>query len=122
MKLAFKRLFSYVPTDLPVGLPQYNAWLNSIVELAGPIADEASIKWVISNEVMRMNSSRSRAAKNTFVRILRKYAANQLAAHTVNVLKAEEDAKRAASQAAQLQKAEVPAAETTLSGQGSQAN
>lgn len=91
MKLLLKRLLSLLPTRLPVGMTEFNAWLDSILELTGPIADDISLKWVISNEVMRIQSGKDKVAKHYFVRTLRKYAANQLAAATVNLLKEQQD-------------------------------
>lgn len=106
MKKYIKYVLSYVPTKLPVGMTEYKAWLSDIVELCGPIADEASLKWVISNEVMRLSPGRDTVSKHTFVKLLRKYAANQLAAVTVQELKQEQDAARIAEQ----QKTEVTVA------------
>lgn len=85
--LFLKRLLSYLPTPIPTGMTKFTKWLDSIVELCGPIADEESLKWVISNEVMRLPSTRHLKAKNYFVTVLKKFAANQLAAATVNQIK-----------------------------------
>ncbi len=87
LTLLLKRILSYLPTRLPVGKTAYNDFLDSIIELTGPIADADSLAWVISNEVMRMNPGRDRASKHTFVRLIRKYAANQIAANKVMELK-----------------------------------
>jgi hypothetical protein len=92
MKKLIKTVLSYIPTRLPTGMSAYNIWLDSIVELTGPIADEASLHWVISNEVMRLNSNRDRISKAYFVRTLRKYAANQIAASAVLEIKAKQQA------------------------------
>lgn len=93
-------LMSYVPTRIPTGMTLYQTWLDSIKELSGPIADSDSLEWVISNEVMRLSSTRDRVAKAFFVKSLRKYAANQLAAATVMKLKQkQEDAAKVAKQA-----------------------
>lgn len=103
------KIMAYLPTRIPVGLTEFTAWLDSVVSLAGPIADSASLKWVVCNEIMRLPPGKDRVSKQTFVRLLRKYAANQLAAHTVNQLKAEQDAKQAAESAAKQQlEATVP--------------
>lgn len=105
-----KSILSHIPTKLPVGLPQFEAYLDSVVELVGPIADADSIKWVVSNEIMRLASTRDSIRKAYFVKVIRKYAANQLAAHTVNQLKAKQQAEQ---EAAKLKQAEVTAAETS---------
>jgi hypothetical protein len=90
------KLLSYLPTKLPVGKTAYNLWLKSVTDLAGPIADVESMEWVISNEVMRLNSSKDSVPKSVFVKILRKYAANQLAASHVMDLKSRQEARSAA--------------------------
>ena len=92
IKMILKRILSHYPTLLPTGMTAYNAWLDDIVELTGPIADEASIHWVVSNEVMRLNSQKDRIPKAALVRCLRKYAANQLAANVVLELKKKQEA------------------------------
>lgn len=107
MKLIFKRILALFPTPLPLTVSQYDTWLDEIVELAGPIADKDSLEWVISNEVMRLNPGRDKVSKHLFVKLLRKYAANQFAANKVMELKtAQEVRKKQAEEAAKLQQAE----------------
>jgi len=114
----WKRLISYFPTQLPVGMTEFNDFANDIVELTGPIADKESLIWVASNEIMRMPPGQNRVSKNTFVKLLRKYAANQIAAAKVlEIREAQEAKKKAASEAAQLQQAAVTTAETPASEQ-----
>lgn len=90
MKTINKAL-AYLPTKLPTGMTNFDRFLDSIVELAGPIADTRSMKWVISNEIMRLDSGKDRVSKMYFIKRLRKYAANQLSAAKVNQLKTEQD-------------------------------
>lgn len=109
-----KRILSYLPSKLPVGLPQMEAYLDSVVDLVGNIADPDSIRWVVCNEIMRLKSTQDTVRKSYFVNVIRKYAANQLAAHIVNELKAKQAAQQ---EAAKLQQAEAAAAETSASGE-----
>lgn len=115
MKRLLAKILSHFPTSLPIGMTEYNIWLDSIVELAGPIADVDSLKWVISNEIMRLKPGQCRVPKHLFVKLLRKYAANQLAAFKVIELK---EKQQAAIEAAKVKQAEVTAApaETPPSG------
>jgi len=92
-KALLATILAYLPSKIPTGMTEFNAWLDSIVKLVGPIADDRSLKWVISNEVMRLPSGKDSVPKMLFVKVLRKFAANQLAAATVNNLKAEQDAE-----------------------------
>jgi hypothetical protein len=112
LKLLAKRLLSYIPTPIPVGMTAYNQWLNDIIELSGPFADADSLKWTICNEVMRLAPGRSAIPKNSIVRILRKFAANQLAAATVNEIKARHEAAQLAAVEAQKQAAATAVSET----------
>lgn len=99
LKLLAKKVLSHFPTQIPTGMTQFNTWLDSIVELAGPIADPDSLKWVVSNEVMRLSSTRNKVPKSFFIKSLRKYAANQLAAATVMELKQKQEVAQKALQA-----------------------
>lgn len=94
-----KLFLAYLPTKIPVGMTAFKQWLDSICDLAGPVADTDSMKWVISNEVMRIKSGQDRIPKIVLVKTLRKYAANQLAGATVIELKEKQEAANAAKQA-----------------------
>lgn len=110
MRRLLKRILSYYPTAMPITMTQFNTWLDSILELAGPIADKDSLEWVISNEIMRLAPGRDRVPKHLFVKLLRKYAANQFAANKVLELKLkQEEANRAAQAEALRQQAEATA-------------
>lgn len=106
MKL-IKKILSYYPFQLPVGMTEFNAFADDIVELAGPIADRDSLVWVTSNEIMRMPPGKCRASKNQFVRLLRKYAANQIAAAKVLEIKASQEEKAKAEITKQKQQEEA---------------
>ncbi len=116
------KLTSYIPTKLPVGLTAYQAWLDSIVELAGPLADRESVQWVISNEVMRLPPGKDTVSKNRMVKLLRKYAANQCAGHVVLELKAKQEiVRKAAEEAAKIkQQSEATAQPETNNSAGLQ--
>jgi hypothetical protein len=97
------QVLSFLPTLLPTGATAYEAWLNDIVSLVGPIADEQSLKWVISNEIMRLAPGRDRVPKRVFVKALRKFAANQIAANKVMEIKQAQEAKQKAGDTAKDQ-------------------
>lgn len=87
LKNILRLIVSFLPTSLPTGATAYESWLNEIVLLTGQLADEQSLKWVISNEIMRLAPGRDRVPKRYFVKALRKYAANQVAAYKVQEIK-----------------------------------
>ena len=89
-----KLILSFLPTPIPTGKTAFDAWLNDIVELTGPIADDRAMKWVVSNEVMVVPSGADRVPKRRFVKRLRKFAANQIAASVVQEIKAAQEAEQ----------------------------
>lgn len=113
MKRFVDFIFSFFPTALPVGMTEFNAWADSIVELTGPIADRDSLIWVASQEIMRLPPGHARVSKRQIVNTLRKFATNQLAAAKVNEIKA---AQEAARQAAALKQVEDTAGHEAANG------
>jgi hypothetical protein len=87
MKLAIKRLLSYLPSPLPVGLSEFHAWADDIVELSGKFADEDSLKFAISNNLIHLPHTVAYKPKQYFVRTLRKAAANQVASQVFQDIK-----------------------------------
>lgn len=117
LPLPLKRVLSLLPTKLPVGVPQFESFVNDIIELAGPYADRDSMTWAIANMVIHLPAGTAAVPKNHFVRNLRKAAANQIASQVFMDIKAKQEA--AQLEAAKLKQAEVTTVETTLaSGQG----
>mgnify|MGYP000420889502 CR=1 FL=1 len=91
-----KKLSSYVPEPLPVGMPQLERFCSDIIELAGNYADADSMKWAIASQII--HSSRSRLSKNHFVQTLRKAAANQVASAMFQEIKLKQEAAAKANQ------------------------
>ncbi len=101
-KLLFKRVKSYFPTSLPVGISELEAWADECLELSGlPITRETAHQ-ALCNMIMHISplkgsdTPRDRVPKNFFVKGLRKGAANQIAAHVFYELQKELDEKRKA--------------------------
>src|ERR1019366_2761482 len=87
MKLLLKRLLSYLPTKLPVGLTEFNTWADSIMELSGQYADSNSMRFAIASMVIHLPSGTGAISKNHFVKGLRKSAANQVASQVFQDVK-----------------------------------
>lgn len=79
LKMALKRLLSYFPVDLPVGMTAYTKWRDSIVELIGPIATTNDLRFCIASEVIRLGPNTCSISKNYIVRRVRAGAAKQIA-------------------------------------------
>lgn len=87
MSLFLKRVFSYVPTLLPVGLSQFYTWSDSILELSGDYADKESMRFAIASMVIHLPAGKGFCSKNHFVQGLRKSAANQVASQVFQDIK-----------------------------------
>lgn len=106
MKRLFLILRSYLPTQLPVGLTAFNKFTEEVITVAGPMADEDSMKWAIANQIIHLPQTTSKKPMQYFVRSLRKAAANQVASYAFQEIKlkqqtaAEEAAKQKAADTA----------------------
>lgn len=99
MKL-LKKLLSYLPSKLPVGMTAFHEYSDEVIELSGKFADEDSMRWAIANMVMHLPSTKDKVPKNYFVRCLRKTAANQIAGQVFIDIKTKQDEARKAAEAA----------------------
>lgn len=104
LPLAVKRVLSYLPTNLPVGLSQFNTFADSIIELAGPYADQDSMRFAVASMIIHLPAGTAAVPKNYFVKSLRKSAANQVASQVFQDIKTK--------QAAQLEAAKKQAEDT----------
>lgn len=94
MRLFLKQILSRVPTKLPVGLPQFDKWVNDIVELSGQFADETSMRFVLASELMHSDGKKGSVPKHYFVSRCRKLAANQTAGFVLQEIKAAQEAAK----------------------------
>ncbi len=119
MKLLFKRFLSYFATPLPVGLTEFNAWADSVIELAGNYSDRDSMAQALCNMIMHAGPKkgtdmpRGRIPKNYFVNALRKGAANQVASYYFQEIRNQKQAAIDAAVAAEKAKETQAAADTT---------
>ncbi len=95
LTLPLKRLLSYFPTRLPVGMTEFNAWASSIIDLTGKFADDTSLRFVLASELMHSDAKRGSVPKNYFVSRCRKLAANQTAGFILQEIKAAQEAEKA---------------------------
>lgn len=105
----FKRIRSFFPSSLPVGMSEFETWSDSIIELTGPIADPRSIKFVLSDLLLRVGPNKnstystipSALPKNHFVQGLRNSASKQVAGQVFQDIKNAQIAEaKAAAEAA----------------------
>lgn len=102
-----KRILSYFPSSLPVGMTEFIVWADSILELSGDYADRDSMLFALSSMVIHADSKYGALPKNYFVTRLRKVAANQVCSQVfqdVKMRQAEAQAKlKQAEETAQLE-------------------
>jgi hypothetical protein len=113
MKLIMKRLLSYLPSKLPVGLPQFDKWASSIIDLSGRFADDNSMRFVLASELMHSDAKKGSVPKNYFVSRCRKLAANQTAGYILQEIKAAQETMKAAEAAKAAQQLAEATAPTT---------
>lgn len=99
MKQTINKIMSYVPTPLPKGLTEFNAWSDSIIELSGKFADVTSMKWTIGNVLLGLPTTCNSKPKNHFVKVLHKAAANQVVSYFIEEVKTEQKRRLAEEQA-----------------------
>ncbi len=87
LRRLLNKLLSYKKTKLPVGLTEFHAWADSIIDLTGKFADTDSMKWAIASQVQHLDHKVDSIPKDYFVRTLRKAAANQIAAQVFTDIK-----------------------------------
>ena len=123
MKLLVKRILSHLPTPLPVGVTEFNQWADSIIELSGRFADDASLRQALANMVIHASplkgtdTPRASIPKAFFVKGLRKGAANQVASYVFQEIRTKQmadlEALKAAAEAEKQKLAEQSLGEAT---------
>jgi len=104
------KIVAKFPTHLPVGVQEFEAWAKKIIALAGPIADEASMKYVLAAQILSIKPNISKVPMNEFVSSLRKAASNQVASAVFADIKTKQQEATVANT--------QTAAETALTSQG----
>lgn len=83
----FKHVLSYFPSRLPVGMTEFNKWLDDVVALAGPIASERDMHFVLCSILIHADVRYGYMPKRYFVTRLIKSAANQVASQVFQDIK-----------------------------------
>lgn len=99
MKLLIKRILSYIPSNLPLGVAEFEAWSSSIIELLGPGLESVpkdDMQFVLASAIQHLGQTQSSVPKNHFVRLVRKAAASQVAGQVfVNIKEKQKAAQEA---------------------------
>lgn len=94
-----------IPKPLPVGMTEFNAFADRIIDLAGAFADRDSMIFAIATMIVHADGAKSSLPDSYFLERLRKSAANQVASQVFHDIKQR--------QAEALKAAEVKVADTT---------
>lgn len=92
LRLITLRFLSRFSTKLPVGVTEFDAWADSIIELSGPYADRDSMRFAIASILIHADSKFGALPKKFFIDRLRKSAANQIASQVFQDIKAKQAA------------------------------
>jgi len=107
VKRFFSLLLSLIPTPLPLGMAEFDAWAEDVIALgAFPITDKDSIKFAMATMIMHLGPQSAFKPKFYFVLSVRAGAAKQIAAGKFQEIKAKQQAE-ATAQAQQVASNEV---------------
>ena len=85
LKLQWLVIKSYVPSRLPQGMKEFDAWVNDVSLLSElPINDK--LKKVIGTLILQMPPSTNYCSKNFVVSLVQKAAANQVSVEVLSLL------------------------------------
>lgn len=84
---------------LPVGMAEFNDFADRIIKLAGPYADEDSMKFALASVVIHADATRAHYSDSYFLERLRKSAANQVASQVFQDIKIKQAEQLAKQQA-----------------------
>lgn len=87
-----KKILSYLPSALPVGVTEFEHYANDVIELAGEFADRDSMVFALCTMIIHAKHDQASIPKNYFVRCLRKSATNQVASHFFQEIKTRQTA------------------------------
>ena len=88
LRSLLNNVLAFFPSRLPLGAVEFQEWMDSIVELAGPLADKRSMEFVITSTLLHADiKSGGYIAKRYFVTRLYRSAATQLAHYKFQEIK-----------------------------------
>lgn len=100
LKTFISRLYHYVPTPLPVGITEFEAWASSIITTYN-FPDNDSVRWALAVKVLHLGETSAYKAKRYFYLTMHKSMANQVVSQVIQDLKIKDQQQRAAAQAAE---------------------
>lgn len=93
-KLAGRRLRALFPSKLPIGVTEFNAWADDIVELSG-LPDNDSMRYTLAVVVLELPKTNAYRPKEFFIRALIKGACNQIVSQIMHDIRDRHSKKQA---------------------------
>ncbi len=100
VKNLVSKALSYLPTPLPIGMSEFDAWATSVIALSR-LPDNDSIRYTLATMIPHQKAERDRIPKALFVSMMHKAAANQIAMGYAYDLKEKQKAAIEAAKAAE---------------------
>lgn len=110
-----------MPTKIPTGMAEFEAWSDSIIDLVGPIANRQDLKWVLAVSVLHMGETAAFVPKRYFVKRILKGAANQVVSQVVQDIKNAKQKEIEEQQAAAAVSASPPPTSAAVDSNNNQA-
>ena len=85
IKKLLKQILGAIPSAVPQGLAEFDAWMSDIVSTYNPPGNNRSIKFVLSSLLMRLDPSEAYKSKLYFANSLKRAAASQVAVYVHEV-------------------------------------
>lgn len=109
-------LLAYLPSSLPVGMTEHEAWAKSVIALTS-LPDNDSTRFTLASIVPHQGKGEFLTPKIKFAHLMQKAAANQVAFGIMEELKAKQQ-RLAAEEAAKQAEATAPEAPGETISQG----
>lgn len=105
LKLSLKRLLAKIPSRLPQGLTEFEAWVDDIYEMSGTVMTRDSVRFALATTIINLPPTASRRPKAYFIQVLQKGAASEVSAYVFHDIKQKQKAAQEAAQQEAMKKA-----------------
>ena len=109
------------PRPLPIGMTEFEEWSDRIISGAMLTADAESQKFALANELLQLKPTEDHKEDIYFIKLLRKFAVNQIADAARVDIREKVKARLAAEEVAkaQLSQDSIPSSPSSTPTQGS---
>lgn len=107
LKRIWNRITAYIPTQLPIGVREYNAWADSVLALTN-LPDNESTRFALASTIPHQPLTKALLPRIYFARLLIKAAANQVAFGVMEEMKAAQQARIEAEKLAEATAQDAP--------------